>query len=72
MPRIFDNIYRYPLRHAATDRINRQMRSGITDIQLADLVVSLREDDRLCIVEETENTNDPRIVCSLGLFRKDN
>jgi len=66
-----DEIYRYPLRPSATDKLNRQLRSGITDNQLADLVLSLREEDRLCIVEETEHVNDPRIICSLGLFKKD-
>lgn len=64
-----DEIYRYPLRPAATDKLNRQLRSGISDIQLADLVVALREEDRLCIVEETEHTNEPRIICSMGLLK---
>jgi SNF2 family DNA or RNA helicase len=66
-----DEIYRYPLRPTATDKLNRQLRSGITDTQLANLVVALREEDRLCIVEETEHSNEPRIICSLGLFEKD-
>lgn len=65
-----DDIYRYPLRPAATDKLNRQLRSGISDIQLADLIVALREENRLCIVEETEHSNEPRIICSMGLFKK--
>jgi SNF2 family DNA or RNA helicase len=64
-----DEIYRYPLRPVATDKINRQLRNGISDMQLSDLVLSLREEDRLCIIEETEQTNEPRIICSLGLFK---
>jgi superfamily II DNA or RNA helicase len=63
-----DEIYRYPLRPSATDKLNRQFRSGITDVQLADLVLALREEDRLCIIEEAEQTSEPRIICSLGLF----
>jgi hypothetical protein len=59
------------LRPAATDRLNRQLRSGITDIQLAELVAALREEDRLCVIDETEHSNEPRIICSLGLFKKD-
>jgi hypothetical protein len=67
-----DEIYRYPLRSTATDKINRQLRSGITDIQLSDLVMALREENRLCIIEETEHANEPRIICSMGLFKKEN
>jgi hypothetical protein len=65
-----DEIYRYPLRPTATDKLNRQLRVGISDIQLAEMVVALREENSLCIVEETEHTNEPRIICSLGLFKK--
>jgi SNF2 family DNA or RNA helicase len=64
-----DEIYQYPLRSSATDKLNRQLRSGISDMQLAELVVALREEDRLCIIEETEHANEPRIICSLGLFK---
>lgn len=63
-----DDIYRYPLRPSATDKLNRQLRSGIGDIQLAELVIALREEDRLCIIEESEHLHDPRIICSMGLF----
>jgi hypothetical protein len=62
-----DEIYRFPLRETARDILNRQLRSGIGDQQLADLVVSLRAEDRLCIVEEEVEQRDPQIICSLGL-----
>ena len=62
-----DEIYRYPLRESAKDTLNRQLRSGIQDQQLAELVTSLRGEDRLCIVEEEQETQEPRIICSLGL-----
>lgn len=67
-----DEIYRYPLRSTATDKINRQLRSGITDIQLSDLVLALREENRLCIIEESEHVSEPRIICSMGLFQHNN
>ncbi len=44
-------IYRYPLRESAKDTLNRQLRSGIDNEQLTQLVVDLRADDRLCIVQ---------------------
>lgn len=65
---VIDEIYRYPLRSTATDTLNRQLRSGIGDEELAQLCIGLREDDRLCIVEEQTTSGDPQIICSLGLF----
>jgi hypothetical protein len=63
-----DEIYRYPLREAAKDTLNRQMRSGIENEQLAQLVVDLRADDRLCLVQDETEQQEPQIICSLGLF----
>ncbi len=65
--RAVDEIYRFPLRETARDILNRQLRSGISDYQLGELVVSLRAEDRLCIVEEEVEPRDPQIICSLGL-----
>ncbi len=67
-----DEIYRYPLREAARDILNRQLRSSIQDQQLAELVISLRAEDRLCIVEEEANApQEPHIICSLGLVKQE-
>lgn len=65
--RAIDEIYRFPLRAAAADQINRQLRSGVSDVDLARLILALREEDRLCIVREDEPDPEPRIICSLGL-----
>ena len=66
--RAIDDIYSHPLRQTAVDTLNRQLRSGISDEDLAYLVVELREDDRLCIVHAEEGRRDPNIICSLGLI----
>ncbi len=65
-----DDIYRYPLRASAKDTLNRQLRSGISDQTLAELVIALREEDRLCLVHEEEKTQEPQIICSMGLTAK--
>ena len=67
LKRAIDDIYRYPLRQAATDTLNRQLRTGITDEALANLVMLLRDEERLCVVQTARRTEEPQIICSLGL-----
>lgn len=64
-----DTIYRYPLKQAAIDQINRQLKSGINDQQLAELVVALYLDERLCLIQEEAIDREPQIICSMGLFQ---
>jgi superfamily II DNA or RNA helicase len=65
-----DAIYAYPLLRSAADTLNRQMRSGIDDNQLAELVVTLYTDNRLVMKSDDDNDDEPepQILCSLGLF----
>lgn len=62
-----EEIYRFPLRQAAIDTLNRQLRSGVADSALAELVIALREEGRLCVVDQSEEAQEPRIICSMGL-----
>ncbi len=70
LSKAIDEIYRYPLRQSAIDTLNRQLKSGIGDRALAELVVGLRMDDRFCIVNEDGEKREPMIICSLGLFQE--
>ena len=67
LKRSIEDIYRYPLRQGAADILNRHLRSGISDQALAERVIDLRDEDRLCIVQEERQTREPQIICSLGL-----
>lgn len=67
LQRAIDEIYRFPLQQSATDQLNRQMKNSNDLQQLAQLVVVLREEGRLCIVHEEQTAQEPRIICSLGL-----
>jgi len=67
LKQVIQDIYRYPLQQAATDKLNRQLRSGIRDEQLAEMVVALHQEDKLCVVHERDEQHEPQIICSLGL-----
>lgn len=69
LAKTIDEIYRYPLRETAKDTLNRQLKAGISDEQLADLAIALRLEDRLCIVQEAASVREPRIICSIGLVK---
>ncbi|MBL8133212.1 MAG: NgoFVII family restriction endonuclease [Anaerolineae bacterium] len=68
LERAVDDLYRYPLRSTARDSINRQIKAGVSNEDLARLVVALRAEDRLSLIQEDGEANEPRILCSLGLF----
>ncbi len=64
-----NELYQFPLRSSAVDTLNRQLRAGISDEQLAEIVLGLRADDRLCVINTSidDGPTEPEIVCSLGL-----
>lgn len=65
-----DDIYRFPLKQAATDLLNKRLREDIGSHQLAELVMSLRDQDNLSQKDEEVEFHEPQIICSLGLFAK--
>ena len=65
--RAIEATYNHPLRQVAIDLLNRLLRAGISDEDLAARVLELHEDGRLCIIHEAEETQEPKIICSLGL-----
>ena len=71
LKRAVDDIYKYPLQEFARNAINRQIKAGVSDENLVKLVLSLKEDDKLSIINESESDFDknPKIICSLGLIK---
>lgn len=67
LAKVVEEIYRNPLRQSATDILNRQLRSGISNEKLAELVIALHDDDRLCQHTEEEEVREPTLICSMGL-----
>jgi len=62
-----EDIHRYPLYQSATDTLNRRLKAGISDNDLIELVFSLRDDGRLCQIDEQDPQREPSLICSLGL-----
>jgi superfamily II DNA or RNA helicase len=62
----FQALFRFPLRERARDSLGRQMRLGITDEGLAEMLIRLHEEDRLVNAEEERETPEPQILCSLA------
>jgi hypothetical protein len=67
LDKALEDIYRYPLYQSATDTLNRQIKAGIHDDDLIRLVFNLREDGRLCQIEDLDQLRDPVLLCSMGL-----
>ena len=49
-------------------KLNRQLKSGITDEQLATMIISLRDNNSLCVIHPEDIQQEAQIICSLGLF----
>jgi hypothetical protein len=65
--RAIEEIYRYPLREAAKDALNRLLRAHASNEDLALKVMALRDADALCVKSEEAESREPRIICSMGL-----
>jgi hypothetical protein len=68
LKRSIEDIYRYPLREYARETINRQLKMGISDDNLGQLIVSLRDEGKLNLKDEEEiKYKEPKIICSMGI-----
>lgn len=67
LERALDDMYQRPLLETSADLLNRLMRSGVNEEELAGAVKSLREEGRLTYTEDDTTLREPRVVCSMGL-----
>lgn len=69
LKKTIDDIYHYPLRETAREIINRRIKLGCTDDEMANLCIQLRDEGRLCIIEQKdqETLRTPQIICSMGI-----
>ncbi|AMA10695.1 helicase-related protein [Picosynechococcus sp. PCC 73109] len=62
-------IHTYPLKQNAIASLNRELRAGISDEDLAQKVTYLMEHDALCVVTADGTFEGARVICSMGLFQ---
>jgi hypothetical protein len=70
LKKAMNDIYRYSLRESAIDTLSRQLKAGIPDMDFADLVVSLKEEDKLCNITDEIEQKAAQIICSLSLIKE--
>jgi len=65
---VYEDLYNYSLKEYAKEVINRELKSGIEDNKLIELITGLRESGELYVKDKKDNKiNEPRIKCSMGL-----
>lgn len=69
LERAIGDIYTQPLRPLAVDILNRLLKAGITDADLAQRIMELRAEGRLCIIsgDVGDDHHETQIICSMGL-----
>ncbi len=67
LEKTIDELYQFPLTESSTDLLSAKLKGGISDEELADLLIHLKDDNRLCLTSEDIDFHEPRIICSMGL-----
>jgi hypothetical protein len=70
LDKVIDDLFKYPLTERAREILNRRLREGIGDSDLAELAIGLQEDDRLSYITETPDDRTPKLICSIGMVPK--
>jgi superfamily II DNA or RNA helicase len=64
-----DTINRYPLQDNAIDTLSRHLHLGISDDLLSNLVMSLFDSNRLCVIKDNnQDHKNINIICSMSLI----
>jgi superfamily II DNA or RNA helicase len=70
LKKAIESIHQYPFRERSKELLNRRLREGIKDDELAELVTALYEDDALVNRPDEAHEHQfrqPHIICSIGL-----
>jgi hypothetical protein len=64
---VIDDLYHYPLLSSAAMTIKRMFQTRVSAADLAERLITMREDGRLSQIVEADQHGEPYILCSLGL-----
>lgn len=67
LPRALEEMLRGHLTEHARDTLARELRGGLPAEHLAQLVLDLRNDGKLVLLDDSAPPPPPQIICSLGL-----
>ncbi len=72
LKKAIDDIYKYPMQESSKTHLNRRLRLGITDEELAEFVINLRAEGRLCLIDDNDASKQkaPQVICSMGLKKE--
>jgi superfamily II DNA or RNA helicase len=70
LERSIELMYNYPLKQNAIASLNRELKAGISDLDLAKKVTYLMEHEALCVVTADGEFEGAKVICSLGLFEQ--
>jgi len=66
---VMGDLMSHPIKNAAKETINRRIRIGISDSELAELLTNLRFENKLSVIDNVDHVGEeiPKIICSMGL-----
>ena len=67
LPRALEEMLRGHLTEYARDTLSRELRQGLPPEHLAQLILEMRDENRLIILDSSAPPPPPQIICSLGL-----
>jgi len=65
---VIDAIYNFPLQTTAARTLKANLKHGISDQELARMVISLHNENRLVINDKSGQMQSPVLICSLGIY----
>lgn len=60
-------VFERQLTESSRDKVAREIRAKTSSQRIVDLVISLHEEDKLCVHADETESRDAKIICSMGI-----
>ena len=67
---VISAVYERQLTERARDKVAREIRAKAHAQKVVDLVVSLHQEDKLCVYADESEAREAQIICSMGIRKK--